>query len=321
MAGSGLAVGVRVEWERSSHVQSQGVIRLYFDYVIPFWLSIGSLSLCQGVVVWLPRAWSPGPVARVRSGLWALVPALSVIVFVAAGSVAEHGSAQALTYLALVAVPPLAALALGRIVWGTHPPADPSARPVARRAFALLVIPLFVLAWADRGGLAGQGAALVLSALSCVTLGALIASVTPARWLALGIVAMAAADAALVIADLLQQPNSVLTATHPAGGLPRLQAEVFGSAAMGYGDLFVAGVFGGLLAVTGSRAWHLTGALLVASLAVAFDLLFFVVSELPATAPVACALVLLVWVAPHNVSSRAARRSKPAPSARAPASR
>ncbi len=91
-------------------------------------------------------------------------------------------------------MPLLAALALGWLVW-----------PARRRkpALALLVAPLFALAWADRGGLAGEGAAVALSALSCVALGALIAGVTPARWLALGIVAMALADAALVIADLL----------------------------------------------------------------------------------------------------------------------
>jgi hypothetical protein len=231
---------------------------------------------------------------------------------VAVGSVAERGSAQALTYLALLAVPPLAALALGWTVWDSHPP--------ARRPAGLLAVPLFALAWADRGGLAGQGAALALSALSCVTLGTLIASVTPARWLALGIVAMAAADAALVIADLLQQPNSVLTATHPAGGLPRLQAEVFGSAAMGYGDLFVAGVFGGLLAVSGSRRRQLIGGLLVAVLAIAFDLLFFAVEELPATVPVAYALAILVWTSRHDLRWAEARPPRGAP-ARAAAPR
>jgi hypothetical protein len=192
----------------------------------------------------------------------------------------------------------------------------------ARPALALLVLPLFALAWADRGGLAGDSAAVVLSALSCVALGVLIAGVTPARWLALGIVAMAVADAALVVSDLLQAPNDVLNAARPAGGLPRLQAEVFGSAAMGYGDLFVAGVFGGLLAVTGERPRQLKGALLVALLAVAFDFLFFAVSELPATVPVAGALVILVWTSRrHKVRLAGARPPETAPCARAPASR
>ena len=221
--------------------------------------------------------------ARLQSRLWALVPALSVIGFVAVGLVAERTSANALTYLALVAVPVLAALALGWLMWGAKP------------LLALLTVPLFVLAWADRGALAGEGAAVTLTGLSCVALGALIAGVTPARWLALGIVAMACADAVLVISDLLQAPNNALNAAHPVSGLPRLQAELFGSAVMGYGDLFVAGVFGGLLAATGNRSRQFTGAVLVASLAVAFDFLFFAVDELPATVPVGSALVILAW--------------------------
>lgn len=299
---------MRFAWERSSHVQSQRVIRVYFDYVIPFWASIGLLSLCQGLVVSLPRAWSPAWMARLRSGLWALVPALSVIVFVAVGLVAKRGSAQALTYIALVAVPLLAALALGWLMHGGRP------------GLALFVAPLFALAWADRGGVAGEGAAVLLSALSCVALGVLIASVTPPRWLALGIVAMACADAALVISDLLQAPNNALNVAHPVGGLPRLQAELFGSAVMGYGDLFVAGVFGGLLAMTSDRSRQLTGALLVALLAIAFDFLFFAVNELPATMPVGSALVILMGANRHRVRRAGARPPRNA-RARAPASR
>ncbi len=268
------------------------------------------LSLCQGLVVSLPRAWSPAWMIRLRSRLWALVPALSILGFVAVGSLAERDSAQALTYIALVAVPVLAALALGWLMRGARP------------ALALLVVPLFALAWVDRGALVGQGAGVLLSALSCVALGALIAGVTPARWLALGIVAMACADTALVVSDLLQAPNNALNAAHPVGGLPRLQAEVFGSAVMGYGDLFVAGVFGGLLAAATDRSRQLTGALLVALLAVAFDFLFFVVDELPATVPVASALVILVgarrlhWFTPVE-----ARPPQRAPVARAPTPR
>jgi hypothetical protein len=268
--------------------------------VLPFWISIAALSVCQGVVVGLPRAWKPGWLGRLHSRLWGLAPPLSVIGFVAVGSAAERASAQALTYLALVAVPLLAALALGWLMHG--------ARPV----FALLVAPLFALAWADRGGLVGEVAGLALTALSCVALGALIAGVTPARWLALGIVAMALADASLVISDLLQQPNNALNAAHPVGGLPQLQAEVFGSAVMGYGDLFVAGVLGGLLAVAGDRRRQASGALLAALLAVAFDLLFFAVDELPATVPVALALVILMWVGRRRGVSLLRARPQPA---------
>jgi hypothetical protein len=279
--------------------------------VPPFWLSIGLLSLVQGALVALPgdgRALAAVPwIARRRSRLWSAVPPLSVIVFVFVAQAAERASAQSLTYLALVAVPLLAALALGWLARG------------ARLVLAPVAALLFALAWADRGGLAGEAAAVALSALSCVALGVLFAAITPARWLALGIVLMACADATLVISELLQHPNEVLTAAHPAAGLPRLQAEVFGSAAMGYGDLFVAGLLGGMLARGGelmprggellprgqcgepgaagarraARSLQLRGAALVAALALAFDLLFFTVDELPATVPVALALVAL----------------------------
>jgi hypothetical protein len=245
--------------------------------------------------------------ARLRSRLWALIPALSIVGFVVVGSLDEQGSAQALTYVALVAVPLLAALALGWLMHGARP------------GLALLVVPLFALAWADRGALVGQGAGVLLSALSCVALGALIAGVTPARWLAVGIVAMACADTALVVSNLLQAPNNALNAARPVGGLPRLQAEVFGSAVMGYGDLFVAGVLGGLLAAATGRSRQLTGALLVALLAVAFDLLFFLVDELPATVPVASALLILVGASRHpRIRLGEARRSRRVGVAHAP---
>ncbi|HSZ70992.1 MAG TPA: hypothetical protein VK756_11620 [Solirubrobacteraceae bacterium] len=281
----------------------------------PFWLSIGLLSLVQGLLVALPGdgraldaiSW----IARRRSRLWSAVPPLSVIVFVFVAQAAERASAQSLTYLALVAVPLLAALALGWLARGARP------------WLALFAAALFALAWADRAGLAGEGAALALSTLSCVALGVLFAAITPARWLALGIVLMACADAALVVSELLQHPNEVLTAAHPAAGLPRLQAEVFGAAAMGYGDLFVAGILGGMLARGGefaiwrgrarpqparepqdrgdarvagraARASQLRAAALVALFALLFDLLFFAVDELPATVPVAFGLVVLV---------------------------
>jgi hypothetical protein len=268
--------------------------------MIPFTISIAVLSLVQGAVVAIPRAWEPKRLARLRGRRWALIPPVSVIAFVLIAREAERASADGLTYLALVAVPVLAALTLGWLAWDAEQP-----RPLR----ALLAVPiLFALAWADRGGLAGEAAALGLTALSCAALGALLAAVTPSRWLAAGIVAMAVADTALVVSDLLQMPNNALNAAHPAAGLPRLQSEVFGSAVMGYGDLFVAGVLGGLLATALGRAWQLRGAALAALLACAFDLLFFFVNELPATVPVALTL-LLVAAAWRRSRSRLEARS------------
>jgi hypothetical protein len=272
---------------------------------MPFWLSIACLSLFQGALVALPVRLRAPILGRLRAGGWAFVLPVSIVAFVAIARLAEKASAEGLTYLALIAVPPLAALALAGLARGGRPPR------------ALLAGALFGLAWADRGGLAGDGAATLLSGLSCVALGSLLGAITPRRWLAAGIVAMALADTALVVSDLLQAPNDALNAARPAAGLPRLQSATFGSAVMGYGDLFVAAVLGGLLAAEGAgRAGSQSlSALLAAALALCFDLLFFAVHELPATVPVAVTLcVIELSRRRRSAADRAAR-----PAARGPA--
>ncbi len=59
---------------------------------------------------------------------------------------------------------------------------------------------------------------------------------------------------------------------------------------MGYGDLFVAALLGGVFA--NQRGTQRKAALLTFVAACLFDLLFFVVDNLPATVPVAVALLL-----------------------------
>ncbi len=250
--------------------------------MLPFWLSIGVLSLAQGLLVALPRPPAPVPLlGRLQGRWWALVLPLSIVVVIAAVAL-DSASARFLTWLALIAVPPLAAVALGRLVRGARP------------WLALAVIPLFAVAWAAKGELGGQTCALALSALACVSLGWLLVSVVPARWVKLGIYAMAAVDAYLVFTELLQEPNSVLNAAAPAGGLPKLQLVSWGSALMGFGDLFIAAVLGALLAR--DRALQVRGALLAATLCCAWDLLFFAIKTTPATVPIALTLLTLeLW--------------------------
>jgi hypothetical protein len=243
--------------------------------LLPFWLSIGALSLVQAALVAAPRPPLPVLLNRLQSRWWALVLPLSIVVVISAVAL-DSASARFLTYLALVAVPPLAVAALARLVRG------------ARWELALLVPPLFAIAWAAKGSLSGQTAALALSALACVTLGWLTACVVPARWLKLGVYVMAAVDTYLVATDLLQGPNAVLNTASPAADLPRLQLASFGSALMGFGDLFVAATLGALLAY--DRRLQLRGAALAATIGVTFDLLFFAVDELPATVPIALTL-------------------------------
>jgi hypothetical protein len=237
------------------------------------------LALQAGVVA-LPRV-PPGieRLHRLTGRGWALIPIGSIVAVIFAIRYVSD-TATGLTYLALVAVPPLAAAALGWSIWG--------ARPVA----AVAAAPLFALAWASKTTLVGEGAGALLSALSCVTLGVLLAAVTPAAWLKAGIVLMAAADTWLVVTDLLQAPNATLIAAHPAAGLPQLQSELFGSVSLGYGDLFIAAVFGAMLARSDPSRQRVA-AVLTFAIAAVFDLLFLVVGELPATVPVALAMLTL----------------------------
>ncbi len=245
--------------------------------MLPFWLSIGTLSLVQALLVAAPKAPSATLLRRLRSRWGAVVLPLSIVVVVSAIAL-DSASAHFLTYLALVAVPPLAAAALAFVVRG------------ARLELGALVLPLFAIAWAASGSLGGESAALALSALACVTLGWLAGCAVPSRWLKLGIYAMAAVDAYLVGSDLLQGPNAVLNSVSPGAGLPRLQLASFGSAVMGFGDLFVAAVLGALLA--SDRRLQLRGAALAAGICLSFDLLFFAVDELPATVPIALTLAV-----------------------------
>jgi hypothetical protein len=256
--------------------------------LLPFWLSIAALSLVQAALVAAPRAPYPQLVQRLQSRWWALVLPLSIVVVVA-GIALDSASAEFLTYLALIAVPPLAATALAWLVRGGRPP------------LAFAVVPLFAVAWASQDALAGETAALALSALACVSLGWLIACGVPPHWLKLGIYLMAAVDAWLIAADLLQGPNAVLNAAAPVADLPRLQFASFGSAVMGFGDLFIAAVLGALLA--SDRRLQLRGAALAATLCLSFDLLFFAVDPLPATVPIALTLATLELLQRREVRS------------------
>ena len=245
---------------------------------LPFWISDAGLLVVQAALVAGAATAPPAWLARMRGRAWALVPAGS-IALVIGGIAAAPGLANVLTWLALVATPLAAALALAVIV------------PGARPAWALAVPALLAIAWAAPvDSLARDTASLALTALGCLTLGWLLSAVAPIRLLKLGIVAAACLDSVLVFGHLLQGPNATLNAAAPAIHLPQLQFVEFGSAVMGYGDLFIAGVLSGVLIVERTR--QLPVALACLAIAAAFDLLFFVRSDLPATVPVAAALVV-----------------------------
>lgn len=263
--------------------------------------SDASLLALQAAVVAAPRTpprakW----ISRLRGPLWAAIPIVSIVGVVFAIRFVSS-TANALTYVAVVAVPPLAAVALA---WA----ARPEGRLSAGRVIGAVVWTAALFATATGSGLLSEGAASLLSALSCVTLGVLLAAVAPLRWLKLGVVAMAAADVWLVASDILEHPNSLLVQAQPGvflgAQLPRLQSEIFGGVTLGYGDLFIAALLGAVLAAGGRPQWP--AALLTLAFAAVFDLLFLVVGELPATVPVAATLIVLeLWErrSPRSVAS------------------
>ena len=242
------------------------------------WFSADNLVLtvAQAACIALPAAGLPAWAQRFRGGGWALILPLNIAVVVAAIALVPS-TADLLTWVALLLVPPGCALALG---WAAH-----GARPW----LAVLAAPLLAVAWASQDTRAGQAAATVLIAGSAVTVGRLLAGVAPLSLLKVGIVAMAAVDAYLVFSNKLQAPNAVLVAAEPAPGLPRLQSASFGPAGLGYGDFFAAAVVGGILAA--ERGPQVVAALAMVAVSLAWDQLFLVYDILPATIPPALVLI------------------------------
>ena len=234
------------------------------------------LTVAQAACVALPAAGLPLWARRFRSGKWALVLPLSIAVVVAAIATLP-ATADVLTWIALLLVPPGAALALGWAARGARP------------WLAVLAVPLLALAWTTQDSRAGELATIVLIAGSAVTLGRLLAGAAPLSLLKAGVIAMAAVDAYLVFTNKLQAPNAVLVGAEPAPGLPRLQSASFDGAGLGYGDFFAAAVVGGILAA--ERAPQAVAAAATLAVSLAWDQLFLVYDVLPATIPPAVVLL------------------------------
>jgi hypothetical protein len=242
------------------------------------WFSADNMVLtaAQAACVALPAAGLPFWARRLRTGAWALVLPLSIGVVVGAIALVPW-TADALTWIALLLVPPGCALALGWAMRGARP------------WLALAAAPLLALAWAYPSTRVGDVATIALIVGSVVTLGRLLAGAAPLTLLKLAVVAMAVVDAILVFSDNLQAPNAVLVAASPGAGLPQLQSAAFDYASLGYGDFFAAAVVGGILAA--ERAPQLASALALLAVSLAWDQLFLIYDVLPATIPPALVLV------------------------------
>ena len=226
----------------------------------------------------LPAAGLPPLLARFGARGWSLVAPLSVVATVVAITLAS-ASADVITWIALLLVPPGCALALG---WAAH-----GARPW----MALLVIPMLAAAVVAPDDPLGRLGRLALIVGSCVTLGRLLAGASPLGLLKGGVYAMAIIDAVFIFGDFFGDQNAQFNAAAPAGDLPRLQVADIGDVSTDYGDYFVAGLVGGILAA--ERRNQALAALAVFVVAQLFNQLFLVVDSLPGTVPPA--LVLLAF--------------------------
>ena len=247
-------------------------------------IGIGILNATQALLVLLPGAGIPAWLERFKTTLWALIAPVSIALVVAAIALVPE-VADGLTWFALLLVPPGAVLALGWAMRGAKP------------IYGLIAVAAFAVALMDVDSPAGEGAAAFLTALSCITVGRLLAGLVPGLYLRLGIITMAIIDAYLVFSEKLQGPNATLNAAVPVQGAPQLQYLELHYASMGYGDVFVAGVLGGILAAERQR--QLPAAALVLILSILWDLLFLHFNTLPATVPIAVATAVL-WLIPKR---------------------
>ncbi|HEY6594001.1 MAG TPA: hypothetical protein VI011_07810 [Asanoa sp.] len=234
------------------------------------------LDAAQALCIALPAAGMPAVLLRLGGRGWALLAPLSLVGTLVAIYVAPT-SADVLSWVALLLVPPGCALALG---WAIH-----GARP----RLALLTIPLLVAALVAPEEAAGRTARILLIVGSTATAGRLLAAGAPLSLLKVGVIAMATIDAVLVLGNQFDDQFAGFDAASPAAGLPQLQLARVGDVATDYGDFFVAGLVGAILAA--ERGPQLAAAVAMLPVAEAFNQLFLVVDSLPnTTAP---ALVLI----------------------------
>jgi hypothetical protein len=243
-----------------------------------FELDTSLLDAAQALCIALPAAGLPALLLRLRGRGWALVAPLSVVGTVAAITLAT-ASADVLTWIALVLVPPGCALALG---WAAH-----GARPW----LALLALPLLAAALAAPDDPLGRVGRLALIVGSVVTVGRLLAGATPLVLLKVGVVAMATIDAVFIFGDLFSEQNAHFDAAAPAAGLPRLQVAEIGDVSTDYGDFFVAGLVGGILAA--ERRPQAAAAVGMFAVAQAFNQLFLVTDSTPGTVPPALVMLAI----------------------------
>jgi hypothetical protein len=242
-------------------------------------ISYWALNLVQAAAVFLPGVARGRWLDWVRSR-WLLIagPAAVAIGLTFIPRIAAV-LADDLSLIALVFVPPLAALG---VAWAMR----------WRDVRLVPVVPALVaVAWSVPDSPIGESAALLLVVLSAVALAVVIVAVVPRTVVKIGIVAWAMADLSLALAHgLVEASRAISHAVPPIAPQLQLQRVVIGSASMEYADLFLAATLGAILAAESRNRG--IAALGVAAVAMSMAAFLFVTNVIPATVPVAAALVI-----------------------------
>lgn len=244
-------------------------------------------SVLEGALVLLPRAAAFSRLARWRSPAWTGLLPVSIIVGTFYLLLAP-GLAAPTVLAAAVTTPLLAFIAVVAVVR-----ARLAVLPVAAVAAALAI-------WA--GGMSGHVGTGVVTALACLTVGAALQRLIPARWLLLGVVAMSVVDIALLVSGPGYHQTALLAAAQNNFHGPRFTGARLGGTTIGYPDLFLAALLGSALAGRRAQAW---AAGLLTVLAVGYDSMLSPGRLLPATVPIA--LTLFAVVAARYVRRRTRR--------------
>ena len=253
-------------------------------FLIPWYVT---LCAAQGVLVMIPAV-GRDSTSR-RGALVGLIgPAAAMVVGVGLVTLLGGAGASLLTWLGTTATPVLA----GSLGWIAN------WRLPALTAVAAAT--LYVIAW-QAGGRTSQIASMLLIGGACLAIAGFVGPITPARYLALGLVGLVALDTYLVfattnVAHTMTALNHttlplVGVAGAPSHPLPGLQEIDLGNSIMGWLDFLAPALLG---AVIGRQTRpRVVAGLCVALAAMLFGLLLIdVTSNLPATVPVLAGLAV-----------------------------
>lgn len=243
---------------------------------LSFVASILALALLQGALVALPRQDALLRLTSLRSPIWALVLP-GMIVVGTFGLVLVPSGAIDLLIVATFATPLLAALAAVAVI-----------RKHLNWAAFLLTAAAGVCASLCHG-IVGQVAASLVTACGAMLVGAVIVRLLPGKWLLAGVGVMCLIDVLLMNFGVGRLSSHLLDYAADQFHGPTFDEAHIGMITTEYPDVLLAAVIGAFVA---GRPDQRHTALLVFGCVGPYDLLLLCFNTIPATPPLAVALLL-----------------------------